>query len=122
MKSFFDRIMLDALKTKHYPNMRDSMTLMRHMQVELLDLVDKIAFNSITDLKLFNEVKKQLEKKGSYSVSRTKPKEQAQSSKAKEELQTIAKPAAITRRKKKKDKPEGHQLVRNKNVHVKGMN
>ena len=54
--------MLDAQNTKHYLNMRDSMTLMRHMQVELLDLVDKIAFNSITDLKLFDEVKKQLEK------------------------------------------------------------
>ena len=40
-------------------------------------------------------------KKVSYSVSRTKPKEQAQSSKAKEEPQTIVKPAAITRRKKK---------------------
>ena len=35
-----------------------------------------------------------------YSASRTKPKEQAQSSQAKEELQTIVKPAAITRRKK----------------------
>jgi hypothetical protein len=51
-----------------------------------------------------------------------KPKEQAQSSKAKEESQTIVKPVAITRRKKKKDKPEGHQLVRNKNIDMKGMN
>jgi hypothetical protein len=122
MKSFFDRIMLDALDTKHYLIMRDSMTLMRHMRVELLDLVDKIAFDSITDVKLFDEVKKQLEKIVSYSASRMKPKEQAQSSKAKEESQTIVKPAAITRRKKKNDKPEGHQLVRNKNVHIKGMN
>jgi hypothetical protein len=71
------------------------------MQVELLDLVDKIAFDSITDVKLFDEVKKQLEKIVSYSASRMKPKEQAQSSKAKEESQTIVKPAAITRRKKK---------------------
>jgi hypothetical protein len=32
------------------------------MQVEFLDLVDKIAFDSITDVKFFEEVKKQLEK------------------------------------------------------------
>jgi hypothetical protein len=60
-------------------------------------------------------------KKVSYSASRNKPNEQAQSSKAKEESQTIVKPAAKTRRKKQKDKPEGHQLIKNKNVNVKGM-
>ena len=62
MKSFFDRIMLDAQNTKHSLDLRDSMILMRHMPVEFLDLVDKIAFNSIIDFKFFEEVKKQLEK------------------------------------------------------------
>jgi hypothetical protein len=38
------------------------MTLLRHMQVGFLDLVDKIAFDSITDVKFFKEVHKQLEK------------------------------------------------------------
>jgi RNAse (barnase) inhibitor barstar len=63
LKSYFDRIMLDAQNTKHYLDLTDSMTLLRHMQVEFLDLVDKIAFDSITDVKFFEEVKKQLEKK-----------------------------------------------------------
>jgi hypothetical protein len=62
LKSYFDRIMLDAQNTEHYLDLTDSMTLLRHMQVEFLDLVDKIAFNSITDVKFFEEVKKQLEK------------------------------------------------------------
>jgi predicted HAD superfamily phosphohydrolase len=34
------------------------MTLMRHMRLELLDLVDKIASDSITDVKLFEEIKR----------------------------------------------------------------
>jgi hypothetical protein len=100
MKSYFDRIMLDAQNTEHSLDLRDSMTLLRHMRVEFVDLVDKIAFDSITDVKFFDEAKKQLEKIVSYSASRTKPKEQAQSSKAKVESQTIVKPVAITRRKK----------------------
>jgi hypothetical protein len=50
MKSFFDRIMLDAQNTQHSLDLRDSMTLIRHMRVEFLDLVDKIAFDSITDV------------------------------------------------------------------------
>jgi hypothetical protein len=61
--------------------------------VEFLDLVDKIAFDSIpddsiTDVKIFKEVQKQLEKDVLCSASRKKPKEQAQSSNAKEESQT----------------------------------
>jgi hypothetical protein len=63
LKSYFDRIMLDAQNTDHYLDLTDSMTLLRHMQVEFLDLVDKIAFDSVTDVKFFEEVKKQLEKK-----------------------------------------------------------
>jgi hypothetical protein len=47
-----------------------------------LDCLDKIAFDSIpddsiTDLKFFEEVQKQLEKDVLYSASRKKPKEQA---------------------------------------------
>ena len=60
LKSYFDRIMMDAQNTEHYLDLTNSMTLLRHMQVEFLDLVDKIAFDSITDVKFFKEVKKQL--------------------------------------------------------------
>jgi hypothetical protein len=63
LKSYFDRIMLDAQNTEHYLDLTNSMSLLRHMQVEFLDLVDKIAFDSIpddsiTDLKFFKEVLK----------------------------------------------------------------
>jgi hypothetical protein len=63
LKSYFDRIMLDAQNTEHYLDLMDSVTLLRHMRVEILDLVDKIAFDSITDVRFFKEVQKQLEKK-----------------------------------------------------------
>jgi hypothetical protein len=82
--------------------------------VEFLDLVDKIAFDSIpddsiTDVKFFKEVQKQLEKDVLYSASRKKPKEQAQSSQAKEESQT---------KPKKCPRPEGDQIAKNKKVNV----
>jgi hypothetical protein len=104
LKSYFDRIILDAQNTEHYLDLTNSMTLLRHMQVEFLNLVDKIAFDSIpddsiTDVKFFKEVQKQLEKDILYSASRKKPKEQAQSSKAKEESQTKLKKGTKTRRR-----------------------
>jgi hypothetical protein len=49
LKSYFDRIMLDGQNTQHYLDLTDSMTLLMHMQAEFLDLVDKIAFDSIPD-------------------------------------------------------------------------
>jgi hypothetical protein len=58
LKSYFDRIMLDGQNTPHYLDLTDSMTLLMHMQVEFLNLVDMIAFDSIpddsiTDVKFF---------------------------------------------------------------------
>jgi hypothetical protein len=49
LKSYFDRIMLDGRNTHYYLDLTDSMTLLMHMQAEFLDLVDQIAFDSITD-------------------------------------------------------------------------
>jgi hypothetical protein len=77
LKSNFDRIMLDAQNTEHYLDLTDSITLLRQMPVEFLDLVDMIAFDSIpdgsiTDIKFFKEVQKQLEKDVLYSSSRKK--------------------------------------------------
>jgi hypothetical protein len=96
--------MLDAQNTEHYLDLMDSMTLLRHMRVEFLHLVNMIAFDSIpgdsiTDVKFFKEVQKQLEKDVLYSASRKKPNRQAQSSKAKEESQTKLKKVPKTRRR-----------------------
>jgi hypothetical protein len=104
LKSYFDRIMLDAQNTEHYLDLMDFMTLLMHMQVEFLDLVNKIAFDSIpddsiTDVKFFKEVQKELEKDVLYYASRKKPKEQAKSSQVKEESQTKPKKVPKTRRR-----------------------
>jgi hypothetical protein len=104
LKSYFDRIMLDGQNTQHYLDLMDSMTLLMHMQAEFLDLVDKIAFDSIsddsiTDVKFFEEVQKELEKHVLHSTSRKKPKEHAQSSQAKEESQTKPKKVLKTTRR-----------------------
>jgi hypothetical protein len=55
--------MLDGQNTQHYLDLMDYMTLLMHIQVEFLDLVNEITFASIpddstTDVKFFKEVKK----------------------------------------------------------------
>jgi hypothetical protein len=62
LKSYFDRIMLDGQSTQHYLDLTDSMTLLMHMQAKFLDLVDPIALDSISDVKFFAEVQKELQK------------------------------------------------------------
>jgi hypothetical protein len=67
LKSYFDRIMLDAQNTEHYLDLMNSMMLLRYMQVEFLDLVDKIAIDiipddSITDVFFLKESKNKWKK------------------------------------------------------------
>jgi hypothetical protein len=67
LKSYFDRIMLEGQNTQHYLDLMDSMTFLMYMQAEFLDLVNQIAFDSIpddsiTDVKFFEEVQKEMQK------------------------------------------------------------
>jgi hypothetical protein len=63
---FFHAIMQDGQTMFHYPQLFDTNTLLIHMREEFTKLVDRIASDSVTDEKLFTEVKKAMPKVNLY--------------------------------------------------------